>query len=94
MYVCNRETYGHIPAPLHTQNSLRDEADNFLHTLLEVMGEFLCDVLTLNITLESRRSHGTECTSSLGSQCTVLQWNPQSISPFLPNTPINWALMR
>lgn len=40
MYLCNRETYGHLPVPLHTRNSLRDEADNFLHTLLEVMGEF------------------------------------------------------
>ncbi|XP_026770270.1 procollagen galactosyltransferase 1 [Pangasianodon hypophthalmus] len=37
MYLCNRETYGHFPVPLHTHNSLRDEADNFLHTLLEVM---------------------------------------------------------
>ncbi|KAM9454975.1 procollagen galactosyltransferase 1-like [Clarias gariepinus] len=37
MYLCNRETYGHLPVPLHTRNSLRDEADNFLHTLLEVM---------------------------------------------------------
>ncbi|XP_058237038.1 procollagen galactosyltransferase 1-like isoform X1 [Hemibagrus wyckioides] len=37
MYVCNRETYGYTPVPLHTHQSLRDEADNFLHTLLEVM---------------------------------------------------------
>ncbi|GAA6070135.1 procollagen galactosyltransferase 1 isoform X1, partial [Tachysurus ichikawai] len=37
MFVCNRETYGYIPVPLHTHHSLRDEADNFLHTLLEVM---------------------------------------------------------
>ncbi|KAF4075501.1 hypothetical protein AMELA_G00235120 [Ameiurus melas] len=37
MYLCNRETYGHFPVPLHGRNSLRDEAENFLHTLLEVM---------------------------------------------------------
>ncbi|KAK2818311.1 hypothetical protein Q7C36_022244 [Tachysurus vachellii] len=37
MFVCNRETYGYIPVPLHTHHSLRDEVDNFLHTLLEVM---------------------------------------------------------
>ncbi|TSK18109.1 Procollagen galactosyltransferase 1 [Bagarius yarrelli] len=37
MYVCNGETFGHAPVPLNTRSSLRDEADNFLHTLLEVM---------------------------------------------------------
>ncbi|KAI4883009.1 hypothetical protein NFI96_020591 [Prochilodus magdalenae] len=37
MYVCNRETYGYIPVPLRSHNSLRDEADSFLHSLLEVM---------------------------------------------------------
>ncbi|KAI5091263.1 procollagen galactosyltransferase 1 precursor [Silurus meridionalis] len=37
MHLCNHETYGHLPIPLHTRYSLRDEAENFLHTLLEVM---------------------------------------------------------
>ncbi|KAG9262809.1 procollagen galactosyltransferase 1-like [Astyanax mexicanus] len=37
MYVCNKETYGYFPVPLRSQNSLRDEADSFLHSVLEVM---------------------------------------------------------
>ncbi|KAI5623648.1 procollagen galactosyltransferase 1 precursor [Silurus asotus] len=37
MHLCNHETYGHLPIPLHTRYSLQDEAENFLHTLLEVM---------------------------------------------------------
>ncbi|XP_062865467.1 procollagen galactosyltransferase 1-like [Trichomycterus rosablanca] len=37
MYVCNTESYGYFPVPLHSQNSLHDEAENFMHTLLEVM---------------------------------------------------------
>ncbi|KAL7852006.1 hypothetical protein SRHO_G00177910 [Serrasalmus rhombeus] len=37
MYVCNRETYGFFPVPLRSHNSLRDETDSFLHSMLEVM---------------------------------------------------------
>ncbi|XP_014886690.1 procollagen galactosyltransferase 1 [Poecilia latipinna] len=36
MFVCNRETYGYIPVPLRSHNTLQDEADSFLHSLLEV----------------------------------------------------------
>ncbi|XP_026873101.2 procollagen galactosyltransferase 1 isoform X1 [Electrophorus electricus] len=36
MYVCNRETYGFLPVPLRSHNTLRDEADSFIHTVLEV----------------------------------------------------------
>lgn len=39
MYICNRETYGYFPVPLRSHNTLQDEADSFLHSLLEVMGE-------------------------------------------------------
>ncbi|KTF82085.1 hypothetical protein cypCar_00042740, partial [Cyprinus carpio] len=37
MYICNRETYGYFPVPLRSHNTLQDEADSFLHSLLEVM---------------------------------------------------------
>ncbi|XP_016113223.1 procollagen galactosyltransferase 1-like [Sinocyclocheilus grahami] len=37
MYICNRETYGYLPVPLRSHNTLQDEADSFLHSLLEVM---------------------------------------------------------
>ncbi|KAM6957659.1 procollagen galactosyltransferase 1 [Aplochiton taeniatus] len=36
MFVCNRETYGSFPVPLRAHNSLEDEAESFLHSLLEV----------------------------------------------------------
>ncbi|XP_062846901.1 procollagen galactosyltransferase 1 [Trichomycterus rosablanca] len=36
MFVCNKETYGFLPVPLRSHNSLQDEADSFLHTVLEV----------------------------------------------------------
>ncbi|KAJ8373190.1 hypothetical protein AAFF_G00270230 [Aldrovandia affinis] len=37
MFVCNRENYGYFPVPLRSHGSLTDEADGFLHSLLEVM---------------------------------------------------------
>ncbi|XP_073509932.1 procollagen galactosyltransferase 1 [Phyllobates terribilis] len=37
MFLCNKEVYGHLPVPLRAHSSLLDEADNFLHTKLEVM---------------------------------------------------------
>lgn len=39
MFVCNRESYGYFPVPLRSHNTLQDEADSFLHALLEVNGE-------------------------------------------------------
>lgn len=39
MFVCNMENYGHLPVPLRSHNTLQDEADSFLHSLLEVSGE-------------------------------------------------------
>lgn len=39
MYVCNKETYGYFPVPMPAHANLQDEAESFLHTQLEVMGE-------------------------------------------------------
>ncbi|XP_023260087.1 procollagen galactosyltransferase 1-like [Seriola lalandi dorsalis] len=36
MFVCNKETYGNFPVPLRSHNTLQDEVDSFLHSLLEV----------------------------------------------------------
>uniref|UniRef100_A0AAQ4P2M1 procollagen galactosyltransferase n=1 Tax=Gasterosteus aculeatus aculeatus TaxID=481459 RepID=A0AAQ4P2M1_GASAC len=36
MFVCNKETYGYFPVPLRSHNTLQDEADSFLHSLLDV----------------------------------------------------------
>lgn len=41
MYVCNKETYGYLPVPLRAHHTLQDEADSFLHSLLEVNGQRL-----------------------------------------------------
>lgn len=39
MFLCNKETYGYFPVPLRSHNTLQDEADSFLHSLLEVNGK-------------------------------------------------------
>uniref|UniRef100_A0A672N0U3 procollagen galactosyltransferase n=1 Tax=Sinocyclocheilus grahami TaxID=75366 RepID=A0A672N0U3_SINGR len=36
MFICNKETYGHLPVPLRAHSTMQDEADSFIHTLLEV----------------------------------------------------------
>ncbi|XP_050962279.1 procollagen galactosyltransferase 1 [Labeo rohita] len=36
MFVCNKETYGHLPVPLRAHSTMQDEADSFIHTVLEV----------------------------------------------------------
>lgn len=40
MFVCNKETYGHLPVPLRAHSTMQDEADSFIHTVLEVNGMF------------------------------------------------------
>ncbi|NXY07717.1 GT252 galactosyltransferase, partial [Pteruthius melanotis] len=39
MFICNREHYGFLPMPLKPQQSLQEEAENFVHTLIEAMSE-------------------------------------------------------
>ncbi|MCJ8746058.1 hypothetical protein PDJAM_G00137530 [Pangasius djambal] len=36
MFVCNKEMYGFLPVPLRSHNTFQDEADSFLHAVLEV----------------------------------------------------------
>ncbi|XP_051742076.1 procollagen galactosyltransferase 1 isoform X1 [Ctenopharyngodon idella] len=36
MFVCNKETYGYLPVPLRAHSTLQDEADSFIHTVIEV----------------------------------------------------------
>lgn len=47
MFVCNKETYGYFPVPLRSHNTLQDEADSFLHTVLEVNGKSLIFIMTI-----------------------------------------------
>ncbi|NXO39219.1 GT252 galactosyltransferase, partial [Locustella ochotensis] len=37
MFICNREHYGFLPMPLKPTQSLQEEAENFVHTLIEAM---------------------------------------------------------
>uniref|UniRef100_A0A8C0Y1G9 procollagen galactosyltransferase n=1 Tax=Cyprinus carpio carpio TaxID=630221 RepID=A0A8C0Y1G9_CYPCA len=39
MFICNKETYGYLPVPLRAHSTMQDEADSFIHTLLE------CEIL-------------------------------------------------
>ena len=41
MFVCNREHYGYLPVPLREQQTLKEEAESFSHTLTEAMRECL-----------------------------------------------------
>ncbi|KAK2916706.1 hypothetical protein QQF64_025289 [Cirrhinus molitorella] len=36
MFVCNKETYGHLPVPLRAHSTMQDEVDSFIHTVLEI----------------------------------------------------------
>lgn len=45
MYVCNKEIYGYFPVPMPAHANLQDEAESFLHTQLEVMGELKANVM-------------------------------------------------
>lgn len=42
MFISNREHYGFLPMPLKPQQTLQEEAENFVHTLIEAMSELLC----------------------------------------------------
>ncbi|CAM9143101.1 unnamed protein product [Bubo scandiacus] len=37
MFICNREHYGFLPMPLKSQQTLQEETENFVHTLIEAM---------------------------------------------------------
>lgn len=47
MYVCNKETYGYFPVPMRSSGTLEDEAESFVHTLLEIDPTF-CVFLNLS----------------------------------------------
>uniref|UniRef100_A0AAY4DHS7 procollagen galactosyltransferase n=1 Tax=Denticeps clupeoides TaxID=299321 RepID=A0AAY4DHS7_9TELE len=36
MFILNRETFGYLPTPLRAHNSLKDEEESFIHSVLEV----------------------------------------------------------
>ncbi|XP_067156513.1 procollagen galactosyltransferase 2 isoform X1 [Apteryx mantelli] len=37
MFICNREHYGFLPMPLKSHQTLQEETENFVHTLIEAM---------------------------------------------------------
>lgn len=45
MYICNREHYGFLPMPLKSHQMLQEEAENFVHTLIEAMSKLLCSAM-------------------------------------------------
>lgn len=42
MFICNREHYGFLPMPLKSHQTLQEETENFVHTLIEAMSKLLC----------------------------------------------------
>jgi len=45
MFVCNREHYGFLPMPLKPHQTLQEEAENFVHTLIEAMSKLPCPAM-------------------------------------------------
>lgn len=45
MFICNREHYGFLPMPLKSHQTLQEETENFVHTLIEAMSKLLCPVV-------------------------------------------------
>lgn len=44
MFICNHEHYGFLPMPLKSHQTLQEETENFVHTLIEAMSKLLCPV--------------------------------------------------
>lgn len=45
MFICNREHYGFLPMPLKSHQTLQEETENFVHTLIEAMSKLLCPAM-------------------------------------------------
>uniref|UniRef100_A0A8C3AL53 procollagen galactosyltransferase n=1 Tax=Cyclopterus lumpus TaxID=8103 RepID=A0A8C3AL53_CYCLU len=82
MFVCNKETYGYFPVPLRSHNTLQDEADSFLHSLLEksvieikLTGSTVACVQVFMINLQRRTDRRERMMSALDKQgitCKVI----------------------
>lgn len=102
MFICNREHYGFLPMPLKSHQTLQEETENFVHTLIEAMSKWLCPAM-----LESPVSicrHVQLYQSSVYLQVMVgisalfqsivLPLSPLSMSLFLRSAPTRWDLMK
>lgn len=45
MFICNHEHYGFLPMPLKSHQTLQEETENFVHTLIEAMSKLLCPAM-------------------------------------------------
>lgn len=45
MFICNREHYGFLPMPLKSHQTLQEETENFVHTLIEAMSKLPCPAI-------------------------------------------------
>lgn len=41
MYLCNQQRFGYINVPVKSHQTLEDESINFVHLILEAMGELV-----------------------------------------------------
>uniref|UniRef100_A0A8C9VE75 procollagen galactosyltransferase n=1 Tax=Scleropages formosus TaxID=113540 RepID=A0A8C9VE75_SCLFO len=72
------ETYGFLPIPLRSHHSLQDEADDFLHTQLEVMGE-TCPPQIFMINLQ-RRPHRRQSMLKPALTCETVLPAPRALN--------------
>lgn len=102
MFICNREHYGFLPMPLKSHQTLQEETENFVHTLIEAMSKWLCPSV-----LEPPVKVGKHLQLYQSSvyiqvmvgisplfQSIVLPLSLLSTSPFLQSTLTRWDLMK
>lgn len=90
MFICNKEIYGHLPVPLRAHSTMQDEADSFIHTLLEVNGTF-------QLYKEEKKKYTyalSNVTTSFNFQCEILQLSLPDTCPNLSKDLTKWTLMR
>ncbi|KFP55434.1 Procollagen galactosyltransferase 2, partial [Cathartes aura] len=53
MFICNREHYGFLPMPLKSHQTLQEETENFVHTLIEAMSIFVRSTFPMELLEQS-----------------------------------------
>lgn len=101
MFICNREHYGFLPMPLKSHQTLQEETENFVHTLIEAMSKWLCPAALeppVNVCkhLQLSQSRYTQVMVGISPlfQSIVLPLSLLSTSPFLQSTLTRWDLMK
>lgn len=102
MFICNREHYGFLPMPLKSHQTLQEETENFVHTLIEAMSKWLHPAVLeppVNVCRHLQLYQLSVYIQVMVGisplfQLIVLPLNPLSMSLFHQNTLTRWDLMK